>query len=154
MQVEPDMLCEIILAADFLDIPDLLSQGCTTVSNMIKGTSSEQIRMTVGTLDFDESSALKRLPIRHSITSRLSGREISLLYKHLNIEMSKTDRERSIDIARNVFSDPIAIHDFINEGYVEDGGPQTRCALKRIELLDLISRSQLATTIYSLQQQR
>ena len=117
MQVEPDMLCEIILAADFLEISDLLSQGCTTVSNMIKGTSSEQIRMAVGTLDFDESSALKRLHIRHSITSRLSGREISLLYKHLNIEMSKTDRERSMDIARNVFSDPIAIHDFINEGY-------------------------------------
>ncbi|KAF5858594.1 hypothetical protein ETB97_003987 [Aspergillus alliaceus] len=44
MQVDQDIIFEIILAANYLDIKDLLDLGCKTVANMIKGKSPEEIR--------------------------------------------------------------------------------------------------------------
>jgi len=46
MQVDQEMLFEIILAANYLDIKQLLDVGCKTVANMIKGKSPEEIRKT------------------------------------------------------------------------------------------------------------
>ncbi|KAI4213670.1 MAG: hypothetical protein LQ351_003636 [Letrouitia transgressa] len=46
MQVDQEMLFEIILAANYLDIKNLLDIGCKTVANMIKGKSPEEIRKT------------------------------------------------------------------------------------------------------------
>jgi S-phase kinase-associated protein 1 len=44
MGVDQEMLFEIILAANYLDIKQLLDVGCKTVANMIKGKSPEEIR--------------------------------------------------------------------------------------------------------------
>ena len=46
MNVDQEMLFEIILAANYLDIKQLLDVGCKTVANMIKGKSPEEIRKT------------------------------------------------------------------------------------------------------------
>jgi S-phase kinase-associated protein 1 len=46
LQVDQEMLFEIILAANYLDIKQLLDVGCKTVANMIKGKSPEEIRKT------------------------------------------------------------------------------------------------------------
>ncbi|KAL6712816.1 hypothetical protein ACLMJK_009657 [Lecanora helva] len=46
MQVDQEMLFEIILAANYLDIKQLLDVGCKTVANMIKGKTPEEIRKT------------------------------------------------------------------------------------------------------------
>jgi len=63
MQVDQEMLFEIILAANYLDIKDLLDVGCKTVANMIKGKSPEEIRKTFNiTNDFtaDEEDQIRR----------------------------------------------------------------------------------------------
>ncbi|KEF50789.1 E3 ubiquitin ligase complex SCF subunit sconC [Exophiala aquamarina CBS 119918] len=44
LQVDQEMLFQIILAANYLDIPALLDLGCKTVANMIRGKSPEEIR--------------------------------------------------------------------------------------------------------------
>ncbi|EAT37342.1 AAEL010651-PA [Aedes aegypti] len=44
--VDQGMLFEIILAANYLDIRELLDLTCKTVANMIKGKTPDQIRKT------------------------------------------------------------------------------------------------------------
>ena len=44
IQVDNEELFEIILAANYLDIKQLLDLGCKTVANMIRGKTPEQIR--------------------------------------------------------------------------------------------------------------
>ncbi|ODV88806.1 hypothetical protein CANCADRAFT_128786 [Tortispora caseinolytica NRRL Y-17796] len=44
MQVDQEMLFEIILAANYLDIRNLLEIGCKTVAGMIKRKSPEELR--------------------------------------------------------------------------------------------------------------
>ncbi|KAG8789529.1 hypothetical protein FRC12_013419 [Ceratobasidium sp. 428] len=44
IQVDQEMLFEIILAANYLDIPDLLDVGCKTVANLTKNKTPEEIR--------------------------------------------------------------------------------------------------------------
>ncbi|KAJ3326617.1 Skp1- protein [Blyttiomyces sp. JEL0837] len=46
MQVDQGTLFELILAANYLDMKNLLDLGCKTVANMIKGKSVEEIRKT------------------------------------------------------------------------------------------------------------
>ncbi|KAJ3101681.1 hypothetical protein HDU97_001222 [Phlyctochytrium planicorne] len=46
MTVDQGTLFEIILAANYLDMKNLLDLGCKTVANMIKGKSVEEIRKT------------------------------------------------------------------------------------------------------------
>ncbi|KAK0732817.1 Skp1 family, dimerization domain-containing protein [Apiosordaria backusii] len=63
MQVDQEMLFEIILAANYLDIKQLLDVGCKTVANMIKGKSPEEIRKTFNiTNDFtpEEEEQIRR----------------------------------------------------------------------------------------------
>ena len=43
-KVDQTTLFELILAANFLDIPPLLDLTCKTVANMIKGRTTEEIR--------------------------------------------------------------------------------------------------------------
>jgi S-phase kinase-associated protein 1 len=62
-QVDQEMLFEIIMAANYLDIKNLLNQGCKTVANMIKGKSPEEIRKTFNiTNDFtpEEEEQIRR----------------------------------------------------------------------------------------------
>ena len=44
LKVDQGTLFEIILAANYLDIKDLLEVGCKTVANMMKGKTAEEIR--------------------------------------------------------------------------------------------------------------
>ncbi|KAI8608971.1 Skp1 family, dimerization domain-containing protein [Chytriomyces sp. MP71] len=44
INVDQGTLFEIILAANYLDIKNLLDLGCKTVANMIKGKSVEEVR--------------------------------------------------------------------------------------------------------------
>ncbi|KAK6201426.1 Skp1 family, dimerization domain-containing protein [Scheffersomyces amazonensis] len=60
---EQDMMFEIIMAANYLNINQLLHVGCTTVANMMKGNSTEQIRELFNVPnDFtpEEEAAIKR----------------------------------------------------------------------------------------------
>jgi len=63
MQVDQEMLFEIILAANYMDIKNLLDVGCKTVANMIKGKSPDEIRKTFNiTNDFtpEEEEQIRR----------------------------------------------------------------------------------------------
>ncbi|CAE6478614.1 unnamed protein product [Rhizoctonia solani] len=44
IQVDQEMLFELVLAANYLDIPSLLDVGCKTVANQIKGKTPEEVR--------------------------------------------------------------------------------------------------------------
>ena len=44
VNVEKEILFELILAANFMDIPPLLELSCATVASMIKGKTPEEIR--------------------------------------------------------------------------------------------------------------
>lgn len=44
MQFDQDMLFKIILAANYLDIEDLLDSACKAVANMMQGRSTEELR--------------------------------------------------------------------------------------------------------------
>lgn len=44
MNLPKDTILEIILAANYLDMENLLNLGCKTVANMIKGKSAKEIR--------------------------------------------------------------------------------------------------------------
>ncbi|KAJ1975893.1 hypothetical protein H4R35_002942 [Dimargaris xerosporica] len=46
IEVNPELLFEIILAANFLDIKPLLNLGCKSVAKMLKGRTPEEIRST------------------------------------------------------------------------------------------------------------
>ena len=46
VEVEQDFLFEIILAANYMDIPSLLDLGTAKVASMIKGKTPEEIRQT------------------------------------------------------------------------------------------------------------
>jgi len=46
MRVDQGILFELILAANYLDMKNLLDLGCKTVANMIKGKSVDEIRKT------------------------------------------------------------------------------------------------------------
>lgn len=46
IDVDKEFLMEIILAANFMDIPSLMELGCATVASMIKGKDPEEIRKT------------------------------------------------------------------------------------------------------------
>ncbi len=43
-QVEPEYLFEIMMAADFLDIEDLLDCGCRVIARMIAGRSLSDLK--------------------------------------------------------------------------------------------------------------
>lgn len=45
------VLFELIEAANYLDIPNLVDAACKTVANMIKGKSPEEIRATFNIQD-------------------------------------------------------------------------------------------------------
>ncbi|KAH7327624.1 ubiquitin-protein ligase [Rhizoctonia solani] len=51
IQVDQEMLFEIILAANYLDIPPLLNVGCKTVANMIKSKTPGEIRKLFNIVD-------------------------------------------------------------------------------------------------------
>jgi S-phase kinase-associated protein 1 len=46
IDVDQDMLFQLILAGHHLNIKPLLDLGCKTITNMIKGKTTEQIRET------------------------------------------------------------------------------------------------------------
>eukprot|EP00099_Drosophila_melanogaster_P020340 NP_611796.1 SKP1-related F [Drosophila melanogaster] len=56
LSMDQGTLFELILAANYLDIPNLLNAACMTVANMIKGRTTEEIRQTFHiTNDFSPS---------------------------------------------------------------------------------------------------
>lgn len=62
-EVDQEMLFDIILAANYLDIKQLLDTGCKTVANIIKGKSVEEIRRIFNiTNDFtpEEEAQIKK----------------------------------------------------------------------------------------------
>lgn len=63
MDVDQEILFDIILAANYLDIKQLLDLGCKTVANMIKGKSADEIRKTFNIInDFtpEEEEQIKK----------------------------------------------------------------------------------------------
>ncbi|KAB2603199.1 SKP1-like protein 1A [Pyrus ussuriensis x Pyrus communis] len=46
MKIDQNTLCDLIMAANYLDIKGLLDLTCQTVADMIKGKTPEQIRTT------------------------------------------------------------------------------------------------------------
>jgi S-phase kinase-associated protein 1 len=55
LDVDQDFLYDIIIAANFLDIKDLLDLTCAKVASMIKGRTAEEIRKIFGIVnDFTE----------------------------------------------------------------------------------------------------
>ena len=46
LNVDQDTLYELIMAANYLNIKRLLDMGCTAVSNMLKGKTTDEIRGT------------------------------------------------------------------------------------------------------------
>ncbi|XP_062551560.1 S-phase kinase-associated protein 1-like [Armigeres subalbatus] len=46
LRVEQPVLLELVLAANYLDIEDLLDVTCKTIANMLKGRTPDQIRRT------------------------------------------------------------------------------------------------------------
>ncbi|KAF2436782.1 Skp1-domain-containing protein [Tothia fuscella] len=63
LDVDHETLFEYIVAANFLDIPDLLSAGCKVVADMIRGKEPEAIRKSFGIVnDFtpDEEEQIRR----------------------------------------------------------------------------------------------
>ena len=63
LDVDQAMLFEIIIAANYLDIKDLLNTGCRAVANMIRGKSTEEIRKTFNIInDFtpEEEAAIRK----------------------------------------------------------------------------------------------
>jgi S-phase kinase-associated protein 1 len=56
VNVEQETLFELILAANFMDIPPLLELSCATVASMVKGKTSEEIRQHFNIVnDFTEA---------------------------------------------------------------------------------------------------
>lgn len=54
MKLDKDTIIEIILAANYLDMENLLNLCCKTMANMIKGKSAEEIREILGIPDEPE----------------------------------------------------------------------------------------------------
>ncbi|KAI9221530.1 Skp1 family, dimerization domain-containing protein [Blastocladiella britannica] len=48
VKIEKEPLFQVILAANYLDIKQLLDLGCRTVANMIKGKTTQEIRDFLG----------------------------------------------------------------------------------------------------------
>ena len=60
MKVDQSTLFELMLAANYMDIPGLLDLACVTVANMIKGRTPEEIRKTFNIKnDFSEAEELQ-----------------------------------------------------------------------------------------------
>ena len=51
VNVEQETLFNLILAANFMDIPPLLELSCATVASMVKGKTPEEIRQHFNIVD-------------------------------------------------------------------------------------------------------
>lgn len=63
LKVDQGTLFELVLAANYLDIKDLLSTACKTVANLIQGKTAAEIRRTFNIrndFDHDECVAINR----------------------------------------------------------------------------------------------
>lgn len=75
MDLDQSVIFDIILAANYLDMKELLNLGCKTIANFIKGKSADEIREIFG-IEKDEDPLEKAVTETEKVTNKIESVEI------------------------------------------------------------------------------